>query len=287
MKIDRTRLMQKVNSISTTTQTFTRLGYIDKFTDSTQRLLRILPPKSLLTYLKDNRNSNKSYDLDEFPWRELGMHYGISSNTKDRVYCPKAMQGSPCPICEFVEELKSSKSKEDIERAQLIRLQTKFQYLAIDRAKVAEGPKFWEISRTPHNKIIGIFQDTDYGDISDPEEGYDLKVKRIAFGRNEMDQYSILPSKKPSPLLSLEDEDEVDWDGIFGYLDKIPSLSETPSLLSYDELSDVLEGKTTLKEVWSSHKGPSEVEKDEDSEVEEEADEEEAPEPQLMRRSRR
>lgn len=290
MKIDRTKMMDKVRSISTANTNPNKIGYIEKFTDQNQRLIRILPPKSLLEFLRANRNSNKTYDLTDFPWRELGVHYGISSNDKDRVYCPKAMYNLPCPICETVEELKKSKVKDDLELAQKMRLQYRFQYLAIEKtneAKAKEGPKFWEISRTPHNKIIGIFQDTDYGDISDPEEGYDLKVTRVAFKMNEQDQYKILPAKKASPLLSLEDGD-VDWDTMFGYLETLPNLSDDVSVFTYDELADLLEGKVTLKNLWDSHRQPSEVveeEKDEEKgDEDDDEDEVEAPKVSVRRR---
>jgi hypothetical protein len=281
MKIDRSKMLSKVQAISTTGPS-NRLGYIEKFQDQSQRLIRILPPKSLLEFLQSNRNSNKSYELTDFPWRELGVHYGISSNEKERVYCPKAISQLPCPICEALDELKKSRAKDDLELAQKMRLQYKFQYLAIEKtndAKIKEGPKFWEISRTPHNKIIGIFQDTDFGDISDPEDGYDLKVKRIAFGRDQQDQYYISAAKNSSPLLSLDDGD-IDWDTIFGYLENIPNLADDVSVFSYDELSDLLDGKTTLKALWDEHRQPSEVaeeEKDDDTDKEEEEEEEETP----------
>lgn len=293
MKINRAKMMEKVNAISTVSSSPNRIGYIKKFEDQNRRLIRILPPKSLLVFLRDNRNSNKTYDLTDFPWREIGVHYGVSSNSKERVYCPRAMSNLPCPICEMVEELKKSKSKDDLEQAKNMRLQYRYQYLAIEKtsdADTKEGPKFWEISRTPHNKIIGIFQDTDYGDISDPEEGYDLKVTRIAFKMNEQDQYRIVAAKDASPILTLEDGD-IDWDTIFGYLETLPDLSDPVSIFSYDELSDILDGKVTLKNLWDSHRQPTEVadeEKDidDDDEEEDEDDEEKVEEeaPKIRRR---
>jgi hypothetical protein len=291
MKIDRSKMMDKVRAISTANVNTGRIGYIKKFEDQNQRLIRILPPKSLLVFLRDNRNSNKTYDLTDYPWREIGVHYGISANNKDRVYCPKAMLNLPCPICETVEELRKSKTKDDLELANKMRLQYRFQFLAIEKTSdtdIKEGPKFWEISRTPYNKIIGIFQDTDYGDISDPEDGYDLKVTRIAFKMTEQDQYKILPAKKASPILSLEDGD-IDWDTLFGYLETLPNLSDAISVFSYDELSDLLDGKVSLKGLWDEHRQPTEVadeekDDDEDDEDEDEKAEEETPKVSVRRR---
>jgi hypothetical protein len=108
----------------------------------------------------------------------------------------------PCAISETYEELKNS--KDDEERELAAKFSPRSRYLAYcafykdkDGKELDENlsPKFMLLSSGVYQKILELYLDeNEWGDMTDPEEGYDLKIIRTGSGKTDTD-YDCTPCK--------------------------------------------------------------------------------------------
>lgn len=109
--------------------------------------------------------------------------------------------GEPCPVAETYQELKKSKDDDDNELAK--RLLLKKAYLIpvvvyddekgkkIDKEK---SGKLMKIAGGVYNNIIDLYLDSEWGDMTDPKEGFDIKIIRTGKSMNDT-EYTIAPCK--------------------------------------------------------------------------------------------
>lgn len=140
----------------------------------------------------------------------------------------------PCPFMEKYQELKNSDDDDD--KALATKLVPRRKYIIggigykdkngkeIDPDKV---DKAFMIPRSAYQDIIDLYLDEDeWGDMTDPVEGYDIKIIRTGSGKNDT-SYSVQPCQKKA--LSKEYRGTID-------LEKIVR----NNMLSYDELEEKL-----------------------------------------------
>ena len=208
-----------------------------------ENIIRILPP----------------WSSDGIFAKEAGYHYGVS---QDSTYaCPKVSKGQPCPICETVQDLFRSKRSEDMTLAKRIGVKTRFFYNILDRVAKDKVVYVFGSGSMVYEKLLGIFADKDYGDITDVANGYDVKIIKTGEGLDT--SYEVRPVKNASSVMNWETKKKalVDLDAIV----------ET-DLLPYKKLKSILEGNATDEE-------PEAEEKEEEEETEEAEEKEEAPKP--------
>lgn len=158
---------------------------------------------------------------------EVGQHY-VTDGGKP-FYCPAiCSEGDlPCPICEVNEELFRAGEKE---AAGKFRAGRSFFMNIIDRADPGKGVQKFAPGITIFQAIISLIQDPDYGDVSDVDSGYDIKIERVGEGR-ENTKYQTRAVKRSTPLGT---EDQVDeWMKSADDLKKFVM----GELLSYDDLA--------------------------------------------------
>lgn len=104
------------------------------------------------------------------PFVELGFHYEIQPGG---VLCPKQNFGEECVICEFAEKLRAWKDedgndkpesvrKKDFEFWKLISVKPVWFVAMIERDKdggIADGPKFWRLSKSAYERLLGMCVD--------------------------------------------------------------------------------------------------------------------------------
>lgn len=115
--------------------------------------------------------------------------------------------GEPCAISEGYEELKNSSDDTDVELAGKFSPRKKYlAYCVFYKDKQGKeldeenSPKFILLSSGLYQSIIDYYLDEDeWGDMTDPQDGYDLKVSRS--GKGKMDtEYSVTACKNtPAP----------------------------------------------------------------------------------------
>lgn len=151
-----------------------------------KNIIRILPPWS-----------------KEGVWyKEATLHYGLQNDSgKERAYPCLQMFGKDCPICNKKDEFAQG-GEEDKKIAERLRPRTKYYANVMDRA--TGKVMIWGFSAKTLSTLLSYTSDPDYGDISDPEEGFDLVIERQGTGRTDT-RYQIRMKPKPTEV----DMDEV------------------------------------------------------------------------------
>jgi hypothetical protein len=146
--------------------------------------------------------------------------------------------GKPDPIKELIDQLRNREGKseeqarEDWSLAKQLFAKVKHHAVVIDRDNEDQGPVIWSFTQSVAKRLYGLMLDEDYGDITDPLSGFDLKVRRIK-GDNGFREYTIdaRPNKRP---LSVDDNKASQW------MDNLPSIDGLYVEKSYAELESVL-----------------------------------------------
>lgn len=116
---------------------------------------------------------------DGDPLRMLWFHYGLRGT--GGVLCLKRNYEEKCPICDFATKLWKSGDKEEAKK-----LFAKERYFApiVVRDQLDKGVRWINLNFTNHNKILydyildKDFQENVTEDITDPQTGVDLVIKR-------------------------------------------------------------------------------------------------------------
>jgi hypothetical protein len=134
-----------------------------------ETVIRIVPLKSN----KDN------------PFQELQFHYGFEAGKKPdgspnelTILSPRSY-GEVDPIADFCDSVRKggNLTKDEFKTLMKKYAPTSRTYVpVIVRGKEDEGVKFWAFGKKIFEQILAICADEDYGDISDVEQGHDIKI---------------------------------------------------------------------------------------------------------------
>lgn len=138
------------------------------------------------------------------------LHYKVSP-TKPTVpvVCSRTKDPrSKCPVCDYVAQLRASGDEADKQLADDMSVRIKYAMGVLplegedkNKQMVFMAPKVvWQ-------KIIQLGQDKDYGDVTHPYEGFDLKFIKSGTGKKGT-SYDCMPARNPSPICS--DPEEVE-----------------------------------------------------------------------------
>ena len=167
------------------------------------------------------------------PFIELFFHYNLGNN---KTYLSPLSFGSPDPVAEFADKLKSTGNKD--EWIQGKRLEPKMRTFApvVVRGKESEGVKFWGFGKTVYQELLGVIADPDYGDITDATNGRDIGIERQtpAEAGNQYGKTTVRVKPNQTPIT----EDAEMLKSIFDNQSELTKLYNEPT---YDELKDVLQ----------------------------------------------
>lgn len=174
--------------------------------------------------------------MNQGPDKELGLEViQFYLGSKVGGVISPATFDEPCPLMEKYRELKASKDEIDQELAG--KLVPRRRYIVAgtvysdEKGKSVDTDKVCRPILVPssvYQDIIDLYLDEDdWGDMTDEEEGYDIKINRSGSGKMDT-TYSVTacPGKKP---LDPKYREEVDLEEII-----------RKDLKSYDELEDIL-----------------------------------------------
>tara|TARA_R110001583_G_scaffold18383_6_gene73099 strand:- start:628 stop:1380 length:753 start_codon:yes stop_codon:yes gene_type:complete len=149
---------------------------------------------------------------DGDPIKELHFHYNID---RGGVMCPKRNFGDHCPVCEFATSLYREGTPDSQDQAKKLFVTQRYYAAAIIRGKEERGPVLWSFPKTAYRAIIETILDEDYGDVTDPKKGFDLKVTYINknFGKGDRVVYDNLQARPRPTGLSDDDAKSTEWMG--------------------------------------------------------------------------
>lgn len=114
--------------------------------------------------------------------------------------------GKEDPVAEEIARLEAIGDEASKKRAHRMRATKSLGCFIIDRDHVDKGVQFYSLNWSVYNEICALFADSDYGDITCPETGVDLKitytpgVKKPGGGWIKKPEHNVIPARESSPL---------------------------------------------------------------------------------------
>jgi len=179
-------------------------------------------------------------DNDGQPFKERWFYYNIGNSPG--LLAPYQF-GRPDPIQELINKLRDdTDNKESYELAKKLYPKMRAYAAVIVRGEEDKGVRLWAFGKQVYQSLLNIMLDEDYGDITDPKTGRDVKVTCTKANGKTYSSTDVMPRGKSS-LLSESPDKSKQW------LSNIPNLDELFTEKSYEELekivNDWLNGDTT------------------------------------------
>lgn len=169
-------------------------------------------------------------DNDGQPFKELWFYYNIGSNPG--LLTPNQF-GDPDPIQELINKLRSDDTKESYDLAKKLYPKMRSFAPVVVRGEEDKGVRLWSFGKMVYQDLLKIMLDSDYGDITDPKEGFDIKVNVTQQPGKIYAETSVRARPKSTPL-SDDKEKITEW------MDNIPDLDGLWSAKSYSELEKII-----------------------------------------------
>ena len=169
-------------------------------------------------------------DNDGQPFKERWFYYNIGNNPG--LLAPYQF-GKPDPIQELINKLRDDSSKESYELAKKLYPKMRSYAPVVVRGEEDKGVRLWAFGKTVYQSLLNIMLDEDYGDITDPLEGRDVKVVCTKAPGRMWASTEVRPRGKSSRLSESTDQAK-------SLLSQIPDLDEMYTLKSYDELEKIV-----------------------------------------------
>ena len=187
--------------------------------------IRLMPPRTGVDEIKFN----------------VGYHYNVGPD--DMTFpCPRLSDNrSDCFLCTQSEELKASDDEDDQAEARELRPTKKYLLGIVDLFHPEEGVQVWPAGKKVMREIMYYFGDSDWGDISNLDDGTNLTIVRSGTGLNT--EYQVKAEKKESafPSKAVADKNP-DLEEIANEDDLLPDLSVFLDFPTNAEMEAAYEG---------------------------------------------
>jgi hypothetical protein len=144
-----------------------------------------------------------------FFFQQVGKHV-LSEDGKKYKYCPAfTSEGEhECPICDYVDSLYKAGDKGSKAIADKLRVKKMFWMNVVTRKDdgSTEGPFLYTPGVTVFNEMSSIIGDPDYGDFTDPDNGFDLIITRE--GEKMNTKYHVKARRNSSQISADADQQE-------------------------------------------------------------------------------
>jgi len=173
-------------------------------------------------------------DNDGQPFKERWFYYNIGNNPG--LLTPHQF-GNPDPVQELINKLRGDNDtdtqKDSYELAKKLYPKMRSYAAVIVRGEENKGIRLWSFGKTVYQDLLNIMLDEDYGDITDPLEGRDVKVECVKQPGRKWAMTSVRPRPKSTQLCD-DPKQAKEW------IDNIPNLDDLYSCKSYDELEKII-----------------------------------------------
>lgn len=223
--------------------------------------------KSRVQFWRPDTTSTGTYEFnirvlpwpnnDGQPFRERWFYYGIGKNPG--LLAPTQFQKAD-PVQELIDRLHASGKKEDREVAKKLYPKMRCFAPVLVRGEEDKGVLVWSFGKEIYQRLLEFFLDSEIGDITDVNEGYDLKVKIVKKDGKPWPDTTIDAARKSSKLFTEPKKIEETLAGI-------PNLDEYQKLKTYDELKTIIESWARGEEEAPNGQGTFRGESDEKNEL--------------------
>ncbi|MAF26225.1 hypothetical protein CL634_11740 [bacterium] len=211
MAIDLDAIRKKLNQLSGNSS---RRNAFWRPQEGEEHVVRIVP-------IKDN---------DGQPFVERWFYYNIGDNPG--LLSPHQF-GKPDPIQELINKLRDDGSKESYELAKKLYPKMRAFAPVVVRGEEDRGVRLWSFGKTVYQSLLNIMLDEDYGDITDPKDGRDIKVICTKPPGRMWANTEVRPRGKSTKLCATA-KTAKEW------MDDVPNLDDLYTLKSYEELENII-----------------------------------------------
>ncbi len=181
----------------------------------------------------------------EFPFIELYFHYELPgepnylspiSFTEENEIGDDSLVDRRDPIAEFAEEVRRNRGQEGYEMWKTLYPKQRTFAPVVVRGEEDQGVRFWGFGKTIFEELLEKFADPDWGDLSDPQEGRDIKVTYIPRAQSDTNYPKTKINVSPKQTALAEDEEQLK-----SFYDSQVRITEVFDVPTEDELEEALE----------------------------------------------
>lgn len=172
-------------------------------------------------------------DGSDDPFKQFHMHYNIGK--AQAFLCPKRNYDEDCPVCNLATELWESGDKDNRNQAKDFFAKQRYYSPILVRGKEAEGVKWYGYSKTVYEAFLKLVLNEDYGDITDPDSGFDLLLEYSQAAGKQYPDTMITAKRLQSGICDTGKKDDSGKKVMLAKKDCQKMLSEIPSI---EELLD-------------------------------------------------
>ena len=135
---------------------------------------------------------------DGDPFKEYWFHYNLGKTPG--FLSPKKNFNEADPLDDFVRKLFNERSDDSLKMAKNLMARQRFFAPVVVRGEEEKGVQIWGFGKRAYQDLLDLVLNPDYGDITDPEVGTDLK---ITYGKPPGQQFpvtTIVPRRRSSVL---------------------------------------------------------------------------------------
>ncbi len=143
--------------------------------------------------------------------------------------------GKPDPIKELIDQCWASN---DRETAKTLSAKRRTYAAVVVRGEEDKGVQLWGFGVKVYQQLLNIFMDADYGDITDPDKGHDIK---ITLAKQQGQEYAQVASMMPKPKASKLSTDQKQLSAWLD-MDKLPSIDDAYPEKTYEQINSILKG---------------------------------------------
>jgi len=169
-------------------------------------------------------------DNDGQPFKELWFYYNIPGQRG--LLAPYQFK-NPDPIQELITKLRDEGTKESYELAKKLYPKMRVYSAVVVRGQEDKGVQIWAFGKTVYQSLLNYMLDEDYGDITDTDDGFDIKVTCTKPPGRQWATTEVRPRPRPTPL-SKDKSDIKEWTS------NIPDPATMFNCKTYDELSKII-----------------------------------------------
>jgi len=170
------------------------------------------------------------------PFIELKFHY----NFVGKNYLSPASFGKPDPIVECAERMKRSGDKKQWFAGRNLEPKMRTFAPVVVRGEEERGVRLWGFGVTIYKQLLDMISDSEYGDITDLNEGIDIDVTFVKepVGK-QYPETTIKPKRKSSPVIDPKHPKVKELMTLV--TEKQPNILEVYEPATYEELATALE----------------------------------------------
>ena len=168
---------------------------------------------------------------DGDPFKQFFVHYRVGNSPP--FLSPKRNFGEDDALDRFVRKLYDAGDDDSRQMARDLSAKARFFSPVIVRGQEENGPMVWSYSKTVYEELLKTVLDPDFGDITDPDSGFDLKVTYDKNSGKKYPETAVRPRREPSKLS--KDQDQVE-----GWLASLPDIDAMQNRKTPDEVEEIL-----------------------------------------------